>query len=136
MAKITVHAGDFKGEGPTETARGRHSDGVRDAPGDYLLQGLPCGTWRGIPMNERRKTVSLRQAGELAGVSRRTIYNWIERGKVTYIRTASGSIRIFEDSLWRPPTPEVPDGVAEQRISRDAALTRELVSLSGTPPSS
>jgi len=36
-------------------------------------------------------------------VSRRTIYNWIASGKVEYIRTAGGSVRIFVDTLWREP---------------------------------
>jgi excisionase family DNA binding protein len=39
----------------------------------------------------------------LVGVSRRTIYNWITAGKVEYVRTAGGSVRIFADSLWRDP---------------------------------
>lgn len=50
-----------------------------------------------------RQTVSIMKACELVGVSRRTIYNWIAAGKVEYIRTAGGSIRIFVDSLWRQP---------------------------------
>ncbi len=41
------------------------------------------------------------KACEAVGVSRRTIYNWISAGKVEYIRTAGGSIRIFADTLWR-----------------------------------
>ena len=48
-----------------------------------------------------RKTISIRKACELVGVSRRTIYNWIAGGKVEYVRTAGGSIRIFADTLWR-----------------------------------
>jgi excisionase family DNA binding protein len=43
------------------------------------------------------------KACELVGVSRRTIYNWIASGKVEYIRTAGGSVRIFVDTLWRHP---------------------------------
>ncbi|MGH9173081.1 MAG: helix-turn-helix domain-containing protein [Vicinamibacterales bacterium] len=43
------------------------------------------------------------KACEMVGVSRRTIYNWIAAGKVEYVRTAGGSIRIFTDSLWRQP---------------------------------
>lgn len=50
-----------------------------------------------------RKTLSIMQARVVVGVSRRTIYNWINAGKVEYVRTAGGSIRIFEDSLWRDP---------------------------------
>jgi len=43
------------------------------------------------------------KACETVGVSRRTIYNWIAGGKVEYVRTAGGSVRIFADSLWREP---------------------------------
>jgi excisionase family DNA binding protein len=43
------------------------------------------------------------KACALVGVSRRTIYNWITAGKVEYVRTAGGSVRIFVDSLWRDP---------------------------------
>ena len=50
-----------------------------------------------------RQTVSIMKACELVGVSRRTIYNWIAAGKVEYVRTAGGSIRIFVDTLWREP---------------------------------
>jgi excisionase family DNA binding protein len=51
-----------------------------------------------------RKAVSIMRACDLVGVSRRTIYNWIVGGKVEYVRTAGGSIRIFVDSLWRDPS--------------------------------
>ena len=50
-----------------------------------------------------RKTISIMKACELVGVSRRTIYNWIASGKVEYVRTAGGSVRIFVDTLFREP---------------------------------
>ena len=50
---------------------------------------------------DERQTLSIMKACEVVGVSRRTIYNWISAGKVEYVRTAGGSIRIFADSLWR-----------------------------------
>jgi excisionase family DNA binding protein len=50
-----------------------------------------------------RKTISIMKACELVGVSRRTIYNWLSSGKIEYIRTAGGSVRIFVDTLWRDP---------------------------------
>ena len=50
-----------------------------------------------------RKTISIMKACDLVGVSRRTIYNWIASGKVEYVRTAGGSVRIFVDTLWREP---------------------------------
>ncbi len=51
-----------------------------------------------------RKAVSITKACELAGVTRRTIYNWMGNGKVEYVRTAGGSVRIFADTLFRPGT--------------------------------
>ena len=48
-----------------------------------------------------RQTLSIMKACDVVGVSRRTIYNWISAGKVEYVRTAGGSIRIFADTLWR-----------------------------------
>jgi excisionase family DNA binding protein len=53
-------------------------------------------------MNDRQ-TISIMKACELVGVSRRTIYNWIASGKIEYVRTAGGSVRIFVDTLWRQP---------------------------------
>jgi excisionase family DNA binding protein len=60
-----------------------------------------------------RKTISIMKACELVGVSRRTIYNWLSSGKIEYVRTAGGSVRIFVDTLWRDP----------QRSERPAAQT-------------
>ena len=50
-----------------------------------------------------RKTISIMKACELVGVSRRTIYNWLSSGKIEYVRTAGGSVRIFVETLWREP---------------------------------
>jgi excisionase family DNA binding protein len=68
-----------------------------------------------------RQAISIAQACTLVSVSRRTIYNWIDAGKIEYVRTAGGSIRIFADSLFRTPgmatiaaadrTPHQPSGV-------------------------
>ena len=54
-------------------------------------------------MDIERQTLSIMKACEVVGVSRRTIYNWMAGGKVQYVRTAGGSVRIFADSLWRTP---------------------------------
>jgi excisionase family DNA binding protein len=67
-----------------------------------------------------RKTVSIPKACELVGVSRRTIYNWIASGKIQYIRTAGGSVRIFADTLWREPTASIEPSIALARLSRGA----------------
>lgn len=65
-----------------------------------------------------RQTVSIARAGELVGVSRRTIYNWIAGGKIQYVRTAGGSIRIFVDTLWREP--DQPAWLNEDRLREGA----------------
>lgn len=67
-----------------------------------------------------RKTVSIPRACELVGVSRRTIYNWIAAGKIQYIRTAGGSVRIFADTLWREPGAELETPIGVARLSRGA----------------
>ena len=67
-----------------------------------------------------RKTVSIPRACELVGVSRRTIYNWIAGGKVQYVRTAGGSVRIFADTLWREPEESRPVEAWSQRELRGA----------------
>ena len=54
-------------------------------------------------MELERQTLSIMKACEVVGVSRRTIYNWMAGGKIEYVRTAGGSVRIFADSLWRSP---------------------------------
>jgi excisionase family DNA binding protein len=77
---------------------------------NVALQGRPYSRAKAIPITPSeesmmmdRKTISIMKACELVGVSRRTIYNWIASGKVEYIRTAGGSVRIFVDTLWREP---------------------------------
>jgi excisionase family DNA binding protein len=52
-------------------------------------------------VNTNRELVTIQRASELASVSRRTIYNWINENKVDYVRTAGGSIRIIADTLFR-----------------------------------
>ena len=59
-----------------------------------------------------RQTLSIMKACEAVGVSRRTIYNWIAAGKVEYVRTAGGSIRIFADTLWRDASTSSPSMAA------------------------
>lgn len=66
-----------------------------------------------------RQTLSIMKACELVGVSRRTIYNWMAGGKVEYVRTAGGSVRIFADTLWRSP-----DEPARTRTSDDTMTSR------------
>lgn len=68
---------------------------------DRYAQGL-----RARDIDDRPK-VSIGQACDLCGVSRRTIYNWLAAGKLEYCRTAGGMVRIYRDTLFRDaePTP-------------------------------
>ena len=47
------------------------------------------------------ETVSILQAAKICGVARRTIHKWVTDRKVRYVRTASGTVRIFRTSLFR-----------------------------------
>ena len=66
--------------------------------------------------HEGRKTLSIIQACQHVGVSRRTIYNWLNAGKLEYIRTAGGSVRIYSDSLWRRPAEDQVVEVGQQGV--------------------
>lgn len=68
-----------------------------------------------------RPTVSIPKACELVSVSRRTIYNWIASGKVQYVRTAGGAVRIFADTLWRGPEAPAPAGAWSDESMRRGA---------------
>jgi hypothetical protein len=64
------------------------------------------------------RTVSILKACEATGVGRRTMHTWLATGKVEYIRTAGGAVRIYWLSLWRDR-----DGAefSEGSTSRDAS---------------
>lgn len=68
-----------------------------------------------------RKTISIMKACELVGVSRRTIYNWLSSGKIEYVRTAGGSVRIFVDTLWRDPNDQDRPAALEMWHAESAA---------------
>lgn len=48
-----------------------------------------------------QRTINIQQACNLMQVSRRTVYNWMDAGKVQFVRTPSGARRIIEATLWR-----------------------------------
>lgn len=58
-----------------------------------------------------RPLCTILQAAALAQVSRRTIYLWLKAGKVEWVRTAGGSVRIYRDSVLRKEEGRVADGV-------------------------
>jgi predicted site-specific integrase-resolvase len=48
-----------------------------------------------------RRLVNSVQAAAIAGISRRTLYLWVQLGRVEVTRTASGQLRIFADTLFQ-----------------------------------
>ena len=69
-----------------------------------------------MPQACNRRLLNTVQSSQVAGVSRSTIYLWVAQGKVEYVRTAGGSLRIYADSLW----------VTEPKANRHADLRRSL----------
>ena len=69
-----------------------------------------------------RTTISIVKAAALCGVSRRTIYNWLEQGKVEYVRTAGGSVRIYLDTLFIEPSSAPP---VQPTTSADTSIDEE-----------
>jgi len=60
----------------------------------------PANTAIGLDFADlQRRSVLLDHAAELLGVSRRTVYYRIREGRLTTIRTRSGSQRVLLDSL-------------------------------------
>ena len=54
--------------------------------------------------------LTIRKAAEHVGVSRRTIYNWYDEGKLVTKRTIGGALRILASSLWRRTEPDKTNG--------------------------
>ena len=90
-----------------------------------------CAAGSGRPQSCQRhdrgsanRIASAEACGQV-GVSRRTIYNWMASGKVEYVRTAGGAVRIFSDTLWRTRTGAAAGGRAAS--SREAAPSQSDV---------
>jgi predicted site-specific integrase-resolvase len=49
----------------------------------------------------QRPRVNVAQAITIAGVHRNTIYNWVRLNKVEYVRTPTGALRIYVDTLLK-----------------------------------
>lgn len=57
-------------------------------------------------MSDDAPLLTIAEAMAVVHVSRRTIYSWLKAGKLTYVRTAGGAVRIVAASLWQvPPAP-------------------------------
>lgn len=48
----------------------------------------------------QRQLVTIKEAAAIARVSRRTIYTWLAAGKLAYVRTAGGAVRIDANTLF------------------------------------
>jgi excisionase family DNA binding protein len=49
----------------------------------------------------RRERINVAQACTLMGVHRNTIRNWMRLGWIEYVRTPSGGVRIYADTLLK-----------------------------------
>lgn len=59
-----------------------------------------CGQW--IAGQFERRRVNTVQAAEIAGVSIRTIRNWVRANQVEWVHTPSGrGVRIYVDTLLK-----------------------------------
>jgi excisionase family DNA binding protein len=56
---------------------------------------------------QERALLTIAEACKVASVSRRTVYNWLLKGKIEHVRTAGGRARIYADSLFKAPEPKV-----------------------------
>lgn len=45
--------------------------------------------------------MTVNQVMQYASVSRRTVYNWMNRGTITWVFTPSGTRRILRSSIFR-----------------------------------
>jgi excisionase family DNA binding protein len=52
-----------------------------------------------IPSQFAARSLSMAQAREALGVSRRTLYYWIKRGRLQTVRTSMGSQRVLLASV-------------------------------------
>jgi len=52
--------------------------------------------------------LTIDQAAALARVSRRTVYTWLRSGKLPYVRTPGGAVRITPADLFRRDGPRTP----------------------------
>lgn len=71
-----------------------------------------------MPATAAEKPVTIRVAADLASVSRRTIYLWLNAGKLRYTRTIGGGIRIYPSSLFVTAVDEAEAEIADTGASR------------------
>lgn len=55
-----------------------------------------------IPL-EAKELLTIHEVMAYAKVSRRTVYNWMRAGKLTWVETPSGNRRILAESIFRQP---------------------------------
>jgi hypothetical protein len=48
-----------------------------------------------------RQRVNTVKAAEIAGVTKRTIDNWMVAGRIEFVRTPTGALRIYVDTLLK-----------------------------------
>jgi excisionase family DNA binding protein len=85
-----------------DTGVNKFATGVDKSDGS--LQSPPSGPIHVVGRRCRGQKNDLdRQACDLVGVSRRTIYNWMAAGKIECVQTPRGLRRIIVETLWQIP---------------------------------
>lgn len=67
------------------------------------LQTLPTTEIRSLLVRDRLLLNSVATC-RMARISRATLYRWIAANKVEWLRTPTGQLRIYADSVLRAPT--------------------------------
>jgi excisionase family DNA binding protein len=81
---------------------------------------------------EDRVLLTVNEATQVASVNRKTIYRWIRAGSLEHCLLPSGAIRIFKDSLIRPPGGE-PEHAHPEAMREEGAKAGKTAGSRGTP---
>ena len=97
------------------------------SPGQPLVQNVPKSPT--CPRCHRAITlITIRKACEMVSKSKRTIYQWIERGLVSTVRTARGTPLICLSSLFSPSDEEARQHLRERRDYLEESVRKRKVS--------
>ena len=82
---------------------------------------------------EDRVLLTVNEATQIASVNRKTIYRWIRTGSLEHCILPSGAIRVFKDSLIRPPGAE-PEHAHSATARTEGAKAGKASGSSQAPP--
>ena len=84
-----------------------------------MITGLPDIPGTIGTLVNGRQVINALQACRIVGIERSTLYLWVQLGRIETIRTASGQLRIFADTLFcRDPRGRKPRRRSVTAVSR------------------